>query len=215
MNRLGRVAIAALLMLSALWTGDVAQADELAAPAFTLSKSRENVIEDVAMVGYTISSTGGAIASYSISPAAPAGTTFDTETGLLSGTPTTPGVMRGYLITATSATSTASQTFTLAVLYAAPGVPSRPTAVNSNRNKVVVTVAAGTGGTPTSYLVSASPTVSGATRRCKVVVPKTTCIVKGLSYFASYTFTATAMNPKDTSSASTASTSVLVDVDAE
>jgi hypothetical protein len=147
MNRLGRVAIAALLMLSALWSGGVAQADELAAPAFTLSKSRENVIEDVAMVGYTISSTGGAIASYSISPAAPAGTVFSTVTGLLSGTPTKPGVKQGYLITATNATSTASQTFTLAVLWAAPGVPSQPTAVHSNRNKVVVTVAAGTGGT--------------------------------------------------------------------
>jgi Putative Ig domain/Fibronectin type III domain len=212
MNRLGRVAIAALLMLSALWTGDVAQADELAAPAFTLSKSRENVIEDVAMVGYTISSTGGAIASYSISPAAPAGTTFDTSTGLLSGTPTTPGVMRGYLITATNTTSTASQTFTLAVLYATPGVPSKPTATQvSDRSKAVVTVAAGTGGTPTSYLVSASPTVEGATRRCKVVVPKTTCIVKGLTYLTSYTFTATATNVKGTSSASIASTSVLID----
>jgi hypothetical protein len=210
MNRLGRVAIAALLMLSALWSGGVSQADALAAPLFGISKSTLYVTEDVALVGYTLGSLGGAIESFSLSPAAPAGIDFDTETGLLSGTPTTGGTAQSYTLIATNATATYTVNFNLRVLYAAPAVPSRPTAVNSNRNKVVVTVAAGTGGTPTSYLVSASPTVSGATRRCKVVVPATTCIVKGLLYMTSYTFTAIATNPKGTSSASIASTSVLL-----
>jgi Putative Ig domain len=220
MNRLGRVAIAALLMLSALWTGDVAQADDLAAPAFTLSKIFENVIEDTAMVGYTISSTGGAIASYSISPAlSTPGLVFSTSTGLLSGTPATAydgepfdAERVTYTITATNATSTASRTFHLAVLFAFPGVPSQPTAVATN-GSIKVTVVAGSGGTPYSYLVTASPTVSGVTKRCKIVVwkPKraSSCKVQGLVTGTSYTFTATAHNTKGRSSASTASTSVI------
>jgi hypothetical protein len=212
MNRLGRVAIAALLMLSALWSGGVAQADALAAPLFGVSNAMLRVTEDVALVGYTISSWGGAIESFSLSPAAPAGITFDTATGLLSGTPTTGGTSQYYTLSATNATTTRTVNFNLRVFYAAPAVPSQPTATQvSGKTKVVVTVAAGTGGTPTSYLVSASPTVGGATRRCRVQVPATSCTVEGLTNLTSYTFTATATNPKGTSSASTASTSVLVD----
>jgi len=87
----------------------------LAAPAFTLSSSSESKAQNVAIAGYTISSTGGVIASYAISPAAPAGTSFSTSTGLLTGTPTTVQGATVYTITATNATSTATQTFTLTV----------------------------------------------------------------------------------------------------
>jgi hypothetical protein len=87
----------------------------LAAPAFALSSSSESKAQNTAITGYTISSTGGAIASYSISPSAPAGTSFNTSTGLLSGTPTTVQSATVYTITATNATSSATQTFTLTV----------------------------------------------------------------------------------------------------
>jgi hypothetical protein len=99
--------ITAATTLYAQWT--------LAAPAFTLSSSSESKTQNVAIAGYTISSTGGAIASYAISPAAPTGLTFNTSTGLLSGTPTTVQTATVYTITATNATSTATQTFTLTV----------------------------------------------------------------------------------------------------
>ncbi|MSO59860.1 MAG: RCC1 repeat-containing protein, partial [Ilumatobacteraceae bacterium] len=72
----------------------------LAAPAFTLSSSSETKTQNVAIGGYTISSTGGTIASYAISPAAPAGLSFSTSTGLLSGTPTTVQTATAYTITA-------------------------------------------------------------------------------------------------------------------
>ena len=94
-------------------------ATPLAAPAFTLSPSSETKAQNVAITGYTISSTGGTVASWSISPAAPAGLTFNTSTGLLSGTPTTVQTATIYTITATNATSTATQTFTLTVTAAA------------------------------------------------------------------------------------------------
>ena len=87
----------------------------MAAPAFTLSSSSESKAQNVAIAGYTISSTGGVIASYAISPSAPTGTAFSTSTGLLSGIPSVVQVSTNYSITATNATSTATQTFTLTV----------------------------------------------------------------------------------------------------
>jgi hypothetical protein len=87
----------------------------LAAPAFTISVSAETKTVNNAISGYTITSTGGTIASYSISPSAPAGLTFSTSTGLLSGTPTSSAAATAFTITATNASGTASKTFTLTV----------------------------------------------------------------------------------------------------
>jgi hypothetical protein len=86
----------------------------LAAPAFTLSSSSETKTVNNVIAGYTIdASAGGTIASYSISPAAPAGLTFSTSTGLLSGTPTSVAVATTYTIIGTNSTGSASQIFTL------------------------------------------------------------------------------------------------------
>jgi len=97
---------------------DVTFTVTVAAPAFTLSSSSESKAQNVAIAGYTITSTGGTIASYAISPAAPAGLSFSTSTGLLTGTPTTVQSATAYTITATNATGTATQTFTLTVTAA-------------------------------------------------------------------------------------------------
>lgn len=80
-----------------------------------MSASSETKAQNTAITGYTISSTGGVIASYSISPSAPTGTSFNTSTGLLSGTPSSVQSATTYTITATNATSSASQTFSLTV----------------------------------------------------------------------------------------------------
>ncbi len=88
----------------------------VAAPAFSLSSSSESRVQNVAMTGYVITSTGGVIASYAISPVAPTGTLFDLSTGLLSGTPTTVQDATVYTITATNATGTATRTFMLTVV---------------------------------------------------------------------------------------------------
>jgi hypothetical protein len=89
--------------------------EALAAPAFTLSSSSENRTVNTAITGYTISSTGGSIASYSISPAAPAGLTFSTSTGLLSGSPTSVASATTYTITATNSSGSTSRNFALTV----------------------------------------------------------------------------------------------------
>jgi hypothetical protein len=87
----------------------------LAAPAFTLSSPAETRTAGVALTGYSISSTGGTIASYSIS-ATPAGLTFNTSTGLLSGSPSSVAAATAYTITAINAAGSATRTFTLRVL---------------------------------------------------------------------------------------------------
>jgi hypothetical protein len=86
----------------------------IAAPAFTLSSTSETRVVNTAATGFTINSTGGAITSFGIN-ATPAGMSFNTSTGALTGTPTTVAGSTVYTITATNATGIATQTFTLTV----------------------------------------------------------------------------------------------------
>jgi hypothetical protein len=96
-------------------------APALAAPAFTLSSSSETRTVNTAATGFTINSTGGVIASFAIS-ATPAGMSFSTSTGALTGTPTTVASATAYTITATNASGSATQTFTLTV---SPGAATK------------------------------------------------------------------------------------------
>ena len=176
----------------------------VAAPAINLSSYSESQTQNVAIAGYAVTSTGGEIANYSIAPAAPAGASFNTFTGLLSGTPTDVQSATDYVITATNATGSASQTFRLTVTLAAPGVSGQPTGVAGD-GQVTVTVAAGMGGTPASFVVSA---VSDATKTCTVTGSSGSCVVTGLTNGTEYRFIATATNSTGTSTASTASAAV-------
>jgi len=89
----------------------------VAAPAFTLSASSESRTVNTAATGFTINSTGGEIASFSIS-ATPPGMSFNTSTGALTGTPNTVASATNYTITATNASGNATQTFALTVTAA-------------------------------------------------------------------------------------------------
>lgn len=57
--------------------------------------------------------TGGAAVSFSISPSLPAGISFNTTTGLISGTPTTPHAVTNYTVTATN--SGGSEQFVISI----------------------------------------------------------------------------------------------------
>lgn len=87
----------------------------LAAPAFTLSSSSETRTVNTAATGFTINSTGGTITSFALSTSAPAGMSFNTTTGALTGTPTSVASSTSYTITATNASGSATATFTLVV----------------------------------------------------------------------------------------------------
>lgn len=87
----------------------------ISAPAFTLSSTAETRVVTTPIAGYAINSTGGAISSYSLSGTLPAGLTFNTSTGLISGTPTETKTATVYTITATNASGSASNNFQLRV----------------------------------------------------------------------------------------------------
>jgi len=106
-----------------------------------------------------------------------------------------------------SGSSGSSATTTTAAPVVVPGTPATPTGVSGN-TQVTVSVTAGSGGTPTSYTVSASPQVSGVTRTCTVTGASGSCVVTGLTNGTAYTFTTTATNSAGTSSSSTASSAV-------
>lgn len=89
-------------------------APPLAAPAFTLSSSSETRTVNTAATGFTINSTGGAIASFAIN-ATPPGMSFNATTGALTGTPNTVAAATNYTITATNASGSTTQTFRLTV----------------------------------------------------------------------------------------------------
>ena len=91
----------------------------LPTPAFTLSSATENATAATAITGFTINSTGGAIASYSIAPAIDNGLSFNPATGLISGTPTNAATSKVYTITGTNRTGSSSVTFTIQVARSA------------------------------------------------------------------------------------------------
>jgi hypothetical protein len=65
-------------------------------------------------------STGGAVASYAVSPSLPAGLSLDSSTGVLSGTPAAPSPLTAYTVTAANAGGSASASLLLAVNDIAP-----------------------------------------------------------------------------------------------
>ena len=98
--------------------GNPKSGSALTKPAFTLSSSSQSVAGNTSISTVTNRTTGGEIASYSISPAVPAGLIFNSRSGELSGAPTTTQSATSYTITATNASGSASATFTLTVTAA-------------------------------------------------------------------------------------------------
>ncbi len=89
----------------------------LANPAFRLTDNRILGTAESAISGYSIISTGGAVASYTISPdiSSIPGLTFNSTTGLISGTPLFTVTSQTFTITAVNAADTAVQTFTIII----------------------------------------------------------------------------------------------------
>jgi hypothetical protein len=162
------VSAASLPVTTQVYVAPVAAATTapLAAPAFTLSASAETRTVSTAATGFTISSTGGTIASFGIS-ATPAGMSFSTSTGALTGTPTSIAAATTYTVTANNASGSASRTFTLTitgVVYtvgqAGPGggtifhVASTPFACGPTRSATCTYLEAA----PSGWNVGADPT---------------------------------------------------------
>ncbi len=133
-----------------------------------------------------------------------------TSTGcLVTGSSLTATAAGTCAVTATQGTQTGTAMFTFtaatsSLTVSAPGTPAAPTG-DAGDGKVTVTVAQGSsGGTPTSYTVTAVDT----SKTCTVTGATGSCEVTGLTNATAYTFTATATNVGGTSGVSTPSNSV-------
>lgn len=98
----------------------------LTAPNISLSIATETTAAGTSMSGYTITNTGGPVASYSISPTVSNGLSFNTTTGLLSGSPTAEAVTVVYTIQATNAAGSDTATFSITVVAPTVVTPISP-----------------------------------------------------------------------------------------
>jgi uncharacterized repeat protein (TIGR02543 family) len=104
---------------------------------------------------------------------------------------------------------TSNKTLTAQWTIAAPGIPGTPTAAPGNGSATITIVAPTTGGTPSSYTVTAFNSSNQSVGTCTVTAPSTSCTIAPLNNGTPYTFTSTATNTAGNStSGSTASAAV-------
>jgi len=178
----------------------------LAPTGLTYSTNPAVYTNGVAIPSNTPSSGGGAVVSYSVSPALPAGLALNTTTGIVSGTPTAVKAVASYTVTATNTagSTTASLTITVNAAVVAPTGLTYSTnpAFYTNGVAIPSNAPSSGGGAVVSYSVSpALPT--------GLALNTTTGIVSGtptaVTAAASYTVTAT-----NTAGSTTASLTITV-----
>ncbi|MGJ4996312.1 putative Ig domain-containing protein [Bradyrhizobium sp. HKCCYLS3077] len=141
-------------------------------PTATQSIASKTLTQNTAATSFTpVTGSGGAAPlTYGVSPSLPAGLSFNTSSGAITGTPTVTSGATTYTVTVTDANSaTASNTFSLTVngaVTATQSVASKT--LTQNAAATSFTPVTGGGGTP-SYTYSVSPslpsglTLSGST----------------------------------------------------
>jgi len=102
------------------------------------------------------SASGGAVDSFAVVPALPAGLNFDSLTGVISGTPTTPVAAAVYVVTATNVTGSSSVNLTITVNPEAPDNLnfSSPSSVYQMGIEITPNNPSFTGGTPESWSIN-------------------------------------------------------------
>jgi subtilisin-like proprotein convertase family protein len=94
--------------------------NDIAPSALSYSSNPATYTKDSAITNNTPTSSGGAVVSYAVSPALPAGLTLNTSTGIISGTPTTLTAAADYTITATNTGGSTDASVSIAVNDIAP-----------------------------------------------------------------------------------------------
>lgn len=94
-------------------TVQIAVVDNLVAPAITYATNTATLTVGTTMTSLSPTNTGGAISSYSITPAVPSGLNFSTSTGIISGNPSASIASTTFTVTATNAAGSSSTTVTL------------------------------------------------------------------------------------------------------
>jgi len=106
-----------------------------------------------AITANTPTSSGGAVASYSVVPTLPWGLSLNSTSGVISGIPTVATPQANYTVTAYNAGGSASATLSFTVTNGAPATLtySSNTAVYTVNALIMVNVPTTTGGEPTQY----------------------------------------------------------------
>ncbi|MFM1774717.1 MAG: hypothetical protein RJA53_327 [Bacteroidota bacterium] len=138
-------------------TSSVSTINTTAIPVISYASSynfeRTNAINNI-----TPTSSGAVVTSYSISPALPQGLSFNTTTGVISGTPVVNSTARSYTVTGNAASGcTGTATFNLEVFSAvAPSALTYAPASQTVRQGTAITamVPSASGGVIASYSIS-------------------------------------------------------------
>ena len=132
------------------------QVNDATPSSVAYSPSSLTLTKGTTMSTVTPTSAGGAVTSWSVSPTLPAGLTFSTSTGAISGTPTAVSSTSTYTITATNTGGSATATVTILVNDAAPSsVTYSPSSFTLTKGVAMTTVTpTANGGTATSWSIS-------------------------------------------------------------
>ncbi|MCD6025263.1 MAG: fibronectin [Fibrobacteria bacterium] len=151
----------------------------------------------------------GTATSFSINNTLPAGLSFSTTTGTISGTPTTITAAAQYIVTVNlQGGGTGLDTLTIAVAVGtSPGAPTNVTAVaGAGQATVSWTAPLSIGsGAILSYKARA---VQDTAKNCTWTTGPLSCVITGLTNGTAYTFTVTASNGAGAGAASAASAAV-------
>lgn len=99
-----------------------------------------SLLRDVTIENVTPSYNGAGVSSFSITPTLPAGLSFNTTTGIISGKPTAVSAAANYTVTATNLGGSTTTTFSLAVRVDAPSALQYAIANSILRNQAITTV---------------------------------------------------------------------------
>jgi uncharacterized repeat protein (TIGR01451 family) len=153
----------------------------------------------LAVAANTPTSSGGAVASYAVSPALPGGLALNTASGVLSGTPTAVTALGTYVITAANAGGSTQATLTITVNDAPPAGLTYTTGTVAAIRGVAITADSptSTGGAVTQYTI-APPLPAGLS------LAPATGVLAGTptAVAASATYTVTASNSGGSTTAS-------------
>jgi uncharacterized repeat protein (TIGR01451 family) len=136
------------------------------------------------------SSSGGSVVSYSVSPSLPSGLSFNTSTGIITGTPTAITASQNYTITATNSGGSTNFNLNITVNDGAPSGLSYSTApaVYTRNSAITNNTPSYSGGTATSFSITPALPSGLSLNTSTGVISGTPTVVSGS---ASYTITAT------------------------
>ena len=163
--------------------------NDIAPSGVTYTPSTLSLTKDSAMTTVTPTSSGGTVTSWSISATLPAGLSFDTSTGAISGTPTAITSATTYTVTASNTGGSATTTVTILVNDAAPVIAYSPSSLTLTKSSAMSTLTpSSSGGTVTSWSISPSLPTGLSFNTSTGVISGTPTVVSASN---NYTVTAT------------------------